>query len=383
MQNHTVNLSRSFDIAIGGHCIICVGYDNKRKVWIMRNSWGEDFGEDGYFYVPFSYPLIEPWRLKLLPVSVSENERIVQSVTRKTKIEDVKPVSFDGVVDYTAEFEKINLMNKHKMETSQAINKMTMMTYSSILYSLKSGVNVLNVIFILLIKLISYLIYHAGVGSSILMHYSGQGLSMAVNEVGKYDVGYVLNKEVNGLSLSSFQPYFYSNNVSDPDNAVIMSVNQPDFDTRQNVATIIIYYQEFFPRGNMLKTLGDEMYSSFRLKKTASFNFIFIDLKVLKDKPNYGFNWFYNHLLTQSTIPIVSSEFPLVGIIINSSGVRIDSFKFTVPYQATSQVYTDAVRKVLGYDSLLFNITNPRDFLGGWVVFKNLMSNTVLPQSNG
>ena len=31
MQNHTVNVSRSFDIALGGHCVICVGYDNKKK----------------------------------------------------------------------------------------------------------------------------------------------------------------------------------------------------------------------------------------------------------------------------------------------------------------------------------------------------------------
>ena len=50
---------------------------------------------------------------------------------------------------------------------------------------------------------------------------------------------------------SSLQPYFYSNNVSDPDSAVIMSVNQPDFNIRQSVATIIIYYQEFefVPKG--------------------------------------------------------------------------------------------------------------------------------------
>ena len=204
MQNHTVNLSRSFDVVLGGHCIICVGYDNKRKVWIMRNSWGEDFGEDGYFYVPFSYPLIEPWRLKLLPVSVSENKRMVESATQQTDGVNIKPVSSDGVVDYidvAAEMEKVRLMSK-QLDSSKVINKMTLTAYSTLLYSLKGGGGVLNVMLILLIKLVSYLIYHAGVGTYVLAHYSGKGLSMVVKEAGKFDK--VLSSEVGDvLRISS------------------------------------------------------------------------------------------------------------------------------------------------------------------------------------
>jgi len=42
---------------LGGHAIICIGYNDTRKVWIMKNSWGPNWGDNGYFYLPFSYLL--------------------------------------------------------------------------------------------------------------------------------------------------------------------------------------------------------------------------------------------------------------------------------------------------------------------------------------
>jgi len=38
--------------AIGGHAVIAVDWVNEKLR--CRNSWGEDWGENGYFYVPFS-----------------------------------------------------------------------------------------------------------------------------------------------------------------------------------------------------------------------------------------------------------------------------------------------------------------------------------------
>jgi C1A family cysteine protease len=40
---------------IGGHAICCVGYDDTKQVWIMRNSWGTSWGDNGYFYLPYAY----------------------------------------------------------------------------------------------------------------------------------------------------------------------------------------------------------------------------------------------------------------------------------------------------------------------------------------
>lgn len=38
---------------LGGHAVLLVGYDKTRKVFIARNSWGTNWGDRGYFYMPF------------------------------------------------------------------------------------------------------------------------------------------------------------------------------------------------------------------------------------------------------------------------------------------------------------------------------------------
>lgn len=40
---------------LGGHAVMAVGYDDNLKVFIVRNSWGEDWGAKGYFYMPYAY----------------------------------------------------------------------------------------------------------------------------------------------------------------------------------------------------------------------------------------------------------------------------------------------------------------------------------------
>jgi C1A family cysteine protease len=39
----------------GGHAVLAVGYDDAREVLIVRNSWGEAWGDKGYFYLPYGY----------------------------------------------------------------------------------------------------------------------------------------------------------------------------------------------------------------------------------------------------------------------------------------------------------------------------------------
>lgn len=40
---------------LGGHAVVCCGYDDVKKLWLMRNSWGTEWGEEGYFYLPYAY----------------------------------------------------------------------------------------------------------------------------------------------------------------------------------------------------------------------------------------------------------------------------------------------------------------------------------------
>jgi hypothetical protein len=42
---------------IGGHSVLVVGYDDANQQWIVRNSWGADWGDHGYFYLPYLYLL--------------------------------------------------------------------------------------------------------------------------------------------------------------------------------------------------------------------------------------------------------------------------------------------------------------------------------------
>ena len=39
----------------GGHAILAVGYDDSKQCYIIRNSWSENWGDKGYFYMPYEY----------------------------------------------------------------------------------------------------------------------------------------------------------------------------------------------------------------------------------------------------------------------------------------------------------------------------------------
>jgi C1A family cysteine protease len=38
---------------LGGHAVLIVGYNKTKNVFIVRNSWGTNWGDKGYFYMPF------------------------------------------------------------------------------------------------------------------------------------------------------------------------------------------------------------------------------------------------------------------------------------------------------------------------------------------
>lgn len=40
---------------LGGHAVLCVGYDEKKQWFLVRNSWGTSWGMKGYFTMPYSY----------------------------------------------------------------------------------------------------------------------------------------------------------------------------------------------------------------------------------------------------------------------------------------------------------------------------------------
>lgn len=40
---------------LGGHAVMAVGYDDTTQRFIIRNSWGEDWGKKGYFTMPYEF----------------------------------------------------------------------------------------------------------------------------------------------------------------------------------------------------------------------------------------------------------------------------------------------------------------------------------------
>lgn len=40
---------------LGGHAVLVVGFDESTREFICRNSWGTDWGDAGYFYLPYNY----------------------------------------------------------------------------------------------------------------------------------------------------------------------------------------------------------------------------------------------------------------------------------------------------------------------------------------
>jgi C1A family cysteine protease len=50
-----VSMPRFFEREVGGHAVMAVGYDDVTSHFIVRNSWGPDWGDHGYFYFPYAY----------------------------------------------------------------------------------------------------------------------------------------------------------------------------------------------------------------------------------------------------------------------------------------------------------------------------------------
>ena len=44
-----------------GHAMLCVGYSDPDKVFIVRNSWGKEWGDKGYCYMPYDYVMNEEY----------------------------------------------------------------------------------------------------------------------------------------------------------------------------------------------------------------------------------------------------------------------------------------------------------------------------------
>ncbi len=77
-QSGHLNMPQPGEQVVGGHAVAAVGYDDKNQWFLVRNSWGENWGMKGYFTIPYQY-LLEPnlsddfWTIRIVESSGSSN----------------------------------------------------------------------------------------------------------------------------------------------------------------------------------------------------------------------------------------------------------------------------------------------------------------------
>ncbi len=71
------------DARHGRHALLAVGYDDRHRLFVVRNSWGADWGDEGYVYMPYDYVLHPEWTRGCWAL-------------RLTRREAFEPARFDG-----------------------------------------------------------------------------------------------------------------------------------------------------------------------------------------------------------------------------------------------------------------------------------------------
>jgi C1A family cysteine protease len=75
-----LNMPKKNEQMVGGHAVMAVGYDSPSKRFIVRNSWSTDWGQKGYFTMPFDYLMEENlsddfWTIRVVEISPATKKK--------------------------------------------------------------------------------------------------------------------------------------------------------------------------------------------------------------------------------------------------------------------------------------------------------------------
>jgi len=71
-KSGVLEMPKPTERAVGGHAVLAVGYDDAKQQFIIRNSWGPNWGQAGYFFMPYPY---------MTNTNLSDDFWMVQTVT--------------------------------------------------------------------------------------------------------------------------------------------------------------------------------------------------------------------------------------------------------------------------------------------------------------
>lgn len=59
-----ISMPKDLFVASDGlHAITLVGWNNSKQSWKIKNSWGTEWGNNGFAWLPYSYPIVEAWTI--------------------------------------------------------------------------------------------------------------------------------------------------------------------------------------------------------------------------------------------------------------------------------------------------------------------------------